>query len=210
MNRNKKLRKKMMAGLAVGMAGIMGTMPVYAADSNAVVSKEETVYVNANADGSETKITVSDWLKNAGLEDVLKDQSQLDGIKNVKGDETFENSNGNVTWQTDGKDIYYQGTSEKELPVSVKFTYYLDGKETAPEDLKGKSGKLKIRIDYANHAKQEATIDGEKEEIYSPFVMVTGVILPEEKFSNVVIDNGKVISVRQSNIVLGIGMPVLK
>lgn len=53
MNRNKKLRKKMMAGLAVGMAGIMGTMPVYAADSNAVVSKEETVYVNANADGSE-------------------------------------------------------------------------------------------------------------------------------------------------------------
>ena len=140
MNRNKKLRKKMMAGFAVGMAGIMGTMPVYAAEGNTAVSKQETVYVNANASGDETKITVSDWLKNSGVEDILEDQSELIGIKNVKGDETFENANGTMTWNTDGKDIYYQGTSEKELPVSVKLTYYLDGKEMAPQDLKGKSG----------------------------------------------------------------------
>lgn len=210
MNRNKKLGKKWMAGVAVGMAGMMGTMPVYAAEGSTPVSKEETVYVNADATGSETQITVSDWLKNAGTEAVVKDQSLLEGIKNVKGEETFEHTNGNVTWQTDGKDIYYQGTSEKELPVSVKFTYFLDGAEILPENLKGKSGKLKIKIDYDNKAKQEAVIDGKKEEIYSPFVMVTGLILPEENFSNVVIDNGKVISDGERNIVLGVGMPGLK
>lgn len=210
MNRNKKLRKKMMAGFAVGMAGIMGTMPVYAAEGSTSVSKQETVYVNADASGDETKITVSDWLKNAGVEEILKDQSELTGIKNVKGDETFENENGAMTWNTNGKDIYYQGTSEKELPVSVKLTYYLDGKEMAPQDLKGKSGKLKIRIDYTNNAKTETTIDGKKEELFSPFVMVTGMILPEENFSNVVIDNGKVISDGERNIVLGVGMPGMK
>ena len=51
MNRNRKLRKQMMSGLAVGMAAVMGAAPVYAATGeDAAVSKEETVYVNANAD----------------------------------------------------------------------------------------------------------------------------------------------------------------
>ena len=69
MNRNRKLRKQMMSGLAVGMAAVMGAAPVYAATGeDAAVSKEETVYVNANADGSEDQITVSNWLKNAGTE----------------------------------------------------------------------------------------------------------------------------------------------
>lgn len=210
MNRNKKIRKKMMTGLAVGMAGIMGAMPVCAAEGTPTVTKEETVYVNAAADGSKTKVTVSDWLKNAGVENVLNDQSDLTGIVNVKGDEKFEQSNGAVTWNTNGKDIYYQGTTEKELPVGVKLTYYLDGKEMAPSELAGKSGKLKIRIDYTNNAKQMTKINGKKEEIYSPFVMVTGMILPEEKFSNVVIDNGKVISDGARSIVLGVGMPGMR
>lgn len=210
MNRNKKIRKKMMTGLAVGMAGIMGAMPVCAAEGTPTVTKEETVYVNAAADGSKTKVTVSDWLKNAGVENVLNDQSDLTGIVNVKGDEKFEQSNGAVTWNTNGKDIYYQGTTEKELPVGVKLTYYLYGKEMAPSELAGKSGKLKIRIDYTNNAKQTTKINGKKEEIYSPFVMVTGMILPEEKFSNVVIDNGKVISDGARSIVLGVGMPGMR
>lgn len=200
----------MMTGLAVGMAGIMGAMPVCAAEGTPTVTKEETVYVNAAADGSKTKVTVSDWLKNAGVENVLNDQSDLTGIVNVKGDEKFEQSNGAVTWNTNGKDIYYQGTTEKELPVGVKLTYYLDGKEMAPSELAGKSGKLKIRIDYTNNAKQTTKINGKKEEIYSPFVMVTGMILPEEKFSNVVIDNGKVISDGARSIVLGVGMPGMR
>lgn len=210
MNRNKKIRKKMMTGLAVGMAGIMGAMPVCAAEGTPTVTKEETVYVNAAADGSKTKVTVSDWLKNAGVENVLNDQSDLTGIVNVKGDEKFEQFNGAVTWNTNGKDIYYQGTTEKELPVGVKLTYYLDGKEMAPSELAGKSGKLKIRIDYTNNAKQTTKINGKKEDIYSPFVMVTGMILPEEKFSNVVIDNGKVISDGARSIVLGVGMPGMR
>ena len=29
-----------------------------------------------------------------------------------------------LTWATDGEDIYYQGTTDKKLPVSVKLKYY--------------------------------------------------------------------------------------
>ena len=112
MNRNRKLRKQMMSGLAVGMAAVMGAAPVYAATGeDAAVSKEETVYVNANADGSEDQITVSNWLKNAGTEKNLQDESELKDIKNVKGDEEFTQSGNKLTWQTDGEDIYYQGTT---------------------------------------------------------------------------------------------------
>jgi AraC-like DNA-binding protein len=211
MNRNRKLRKQMMSGLAVGMAAVMGAAPVYAATGeDAAVSKEETVYVNANADGSEDQITVSNWLKNAGTEKNLKDESELKDIKNVKGDEEFTQSGNELTWQTDGEDIYYQGTTTKEPPVSVKFTYYLDGKEIKPDDLAGKSGKLKIKVDYTNNTKTTVDINGKKETMYTPFVLMTGMILPQDTFSNVKIDNGKVISDGSRNIVIGFGMPGLQ
>ena len=140
-NRKMDLKKKMTAGLAVGMAGLMGTTPVFAAEpADKKVSKDETVYVKADEQGTEQEITVSNWLKNAGSEKNLKDETELENVKNVKGDETFEENGDAITWQTNGVDIYYQGTTDKQLPVSMKMTYYLDGKEITPEELKGQSG----------------------------------------------------------------------
>ena len=124
MNRNRK--KVVAATLATGMAVVMGTMPVLAADSS--VSKQETVYVNASASGTPQEITVSDWLKNSASSGNLSDVSDLKDIKNVKGDETFDGSGDKITWNADGSDIYYQGTSTKQSPVSIKLTYYLDDK----------------------------------------------------------------------------------
>ena len=84
-NRKMDLKKKMTAGLAVGMAGLMGTTPVFAAEpADKKVSKDETVYVNADAQGTEQEITVSNWLKNAGAEKNLKDETELENVKNVK------------------------------------------------------------------------------------------------------------------------------
>ena len=140
--------------------------------------KEETVYVNADANGAVKLITVSDWLKNAGTTESLKDVSELDGIKNIKGEETFSESGDNLTWDTNGADIYYQGTTDKELPVGVEIKYELDGKEIAAKDLLGQSGKLKITVSYTNKSKSTQTINGEKQEMYTPFVMATGIILP--------------------------------
>ena len=161
MNRNHMLKRKMTAGLAVGMAVAVGSVPMAMAantantkDSSSSVSKEETVYVNADASGNPQQITVSNWLKNAGSESNVEDQSDLTNIKNVKGDETFSENGDSLTWNTDGSDIYYQGQSNKDLPVSVKFTYLLDGQEMQPQDLVGKSGHLQIKIQYTNNEKK--------------------------------------------------------
>ena len=213
MNKNRKIKRSLTTSLAVGMSVMMGAVPVYAAGSTDTqdVYKEETVYVNADATGNSDEVTVSDWLKNSGsVSGNLTDESILKGIKNVKGDETFTENGDQLTWNTAGEDIYYQGTTDKELPVSVKLTYFLDGKEVKPDELKGKSGHLKIQVQYTNNEKKTVTVDGKEEEVYTPFVMMTGMILPNETFSNVTIDNGKVISDGSRNIVVGFGMPGLK
>lgn len=68
------------------------------------VSKQESVFVNAGADGSITGITVSDWLKNSGsVSGALKDSSSLTDISNVKGNETFSQNGTDMSWNTPGR-----------------------------------------------------------------------------------------------------------
>ena len=210
MNKNRK--KAVVSTLAAGMAAVLGTGSVFGAmlSDESTVSKEETVYINANADGSVRDITVSDWLKNSGDTDSeLKDSSDLENIKNVKGNETFTQDSNEITWNTEGEDIYYQGTTDKELPVTMNIRYYLDGKEISPGELAGKSGHLKMVVSYTNHAKNVKKINGKNTDIYSPFVMVTGMLLPTEHFKDVNIDNGKVISDGRKNMAVGLAMPGL-
>lgn len=183
--------------------------PYSAAKKSTEVTKEETVYATLGADGSVNDVIVSDWLKNSGSADGVTDYSILQDIVNMKGDEKFTQNGEELSWDTSDQDIYYQGKTDAEMPVGMKITYELDGKEMKPEELAGKSGKLTMRIQYTNKAKQKITADGEKTTIYTPFLMATGMILPVEKFSNITIDNGSVVSEGDNDIVVAYGMPGL-
>lgn len=171
------------------------------------VTKEESVYVNADASGAATMVTVSDWLKNAGVNGTVSDQSTLKDITNVKGDETFSQSGDGVQWSAGSEDIYYQGTTDQEIPVGVSITYELDGTEISPQEIAGRSGTVKIRIAYTSRLKHQKMINGEKEQLYTPFLMATGVVLPAENFTDVEVDHGRVINEGTNNIVLGFGVP---
>lgn len=172
-------------------------------------SKEESVYVKADASGNVKKTTVSEWLKNPE-KGTISDTSELKDIKNVKGDETFETgSNNNVSWKSEGNDIYYQGTIDKELPVDVKVSYKLDGKSISPKDLKSKSGKVEIQFSYDNKSKQTVNVNGEDVEMYTPFTMVSAMMLSSDEYSNVSVENGKLISDGDKNIVVGVAFPGL-
>ncbi len=172
--------------------------------------KEETVYVKANADGTVKEIVVSDILRNGNQTEVLNDRSDLSKIKNVKGEEVFQKrEDGSLVWQANGNDIYYQGETKKTLPVEVKITYYLEGEEIKPEKLAGKSGNIRIRFDYINHETQTVMVSGEERTIYTPFLAVTGLFLDEEKFVNVEMENGRVISDGSRIMAGGIAMPGL-
>lgn len=174
------------------------------------VMKEETVYVTMDAAGEKQTVVVSDWLKNSGVNGTLKDVSELTDIQNTKGDEAFTQDGSKVSWEAEDSDIYYQGTTDKELPVGMEIVYELDGKEITPEELMGKSGKLQITLHYTNTSKQRIKTGGKKKEVYTPFLMVTGMILPTERFTNVTIDNGQVLSEGENDIIMAYGMPGLK
>ena len=170
-------------------------------------SKDETVYVLANADGSVKKIIVSDWIKNNGGKTV-SDKTELSDIKNVKGNESYVMDTDNMReWNADGKDIYYQGTISKALPVDLKVSYELDGKPVSAESLAGKSGNVTIRFDYTNNQYKNVSIDGKNTKIYVPFVMLTGLLLDNDIFTNVEISNGKIINDGDRIIAVGFALP---
>lgn len=177
-------------------------------DNSGKLQKDETVYVLASADGTVKKIIVSDWIKNTLKSSTLTDYSELENAENVKGDESYTVSGENCrVWDAQGNDIYYQGNIDKELPVDLSVTYYLDGKAVSADEIKGKSGKVKIRYDYKNKQYKTVNIDGKDEKIYVPFAMITGLVLDNDIFTNVNVTNGKLINDGDRTIVAGFALP---
>lgn len=173
------------------------------------IGKDESVYLISDANGKVYNTIVSDHLTNKDKADTLEDQSNLKDIKNVKGDEEFTQDGDKLTWKAGGNDIYYQGTTDEEAPVSQKVTYYLDGEEIAPEDLAGKSGKVTIHFDYTNNSSYKETINGKEVEVKVPFAAVTAMVL-DDSFTNVEVKNGKVQSNGDNNIIIGYALPGIK
>lgn len=172
------------------------------------LSKNETVYVIADASGAAKKIIVSDWLKGVDTKGKVKDVSNLKDVKNVKGDETYTvNEDNAYEWAANGDDIYYQGTGTTELPVKLKLSYKLNGKTVSADEIAGKSGKVTIRIDYENTQKEKVKINGKTEEVNVPFLMLSGMILDNDNFKNVEVSNGKAINDGTRTIVAGFALP---
>lgn len=174
-------------------------------------TKDETVYIFTDATGKKDHILVNEWIKNSKNLSSITDSSILNNIENVKGDETYtSNSNNQITWNADGSDINYQGTTTQSAPIDIKVTYTLDGKEIKPEDLIGKTGNVTMRFDYTNKSTKTINVNGKSKEVCVPFTMITGMVLPTDTFYNVTATNGKVLSESNSNIVMGVAMPGLK
>src|SRR5574344_339448 len=173
-------------------------------------TKDETVYSKINNNGENYKTVVSTHLKNFDQEEVLKDASNLLNITNTNGNELYTQDGNSLTWQANGNDIYYQGETQNQLPVSCKIIYTLDGKEIDAKDLAGKSGKVTIRIDYTNNDQHKVNINGKTETLYTPFVVAVGTTLDNTKCSNITISNGKLIDDGTKTIVAAIAMPGLQ
>ena len=197
---------------AMSLGGIsLGSKDKEATPDEAAVFKDETVYVMANADGTVDRILVSDWIKNNESASTITDVSTISDIENVKTDASFTLDKNNMrVWQADGKDLYLEGTGTAQLPVDLSITYTLDGKVISPEDIAGKSGRVTIRFDYKNNQYENVKINDRQERIYVPFMMMSGMILDGDKFSNVTVTNGKVISDGDRVILAGIAFPGLQ
>ena len=171
------------------------------------VTKTETVYVNLKANGDVSKVSVSDWLHTDKNEVYVDDMSDLENITNVKSKVTPVTDGEKLRWNMPDTDLYYSGTTDRELPISVQLKYYLDGQEIKPEDLAGKSGEVKIDIKMINNASKDGFVNGKKHKVYLPMLVVGGMVLPEGTFSGVTVKNGQSIGDGSKEIVVFTGMP---
>ena len=167
------------------------------------LEKEESIYSNLNADGTRFKTVVTNHL--SSLEGTsIEDTTELKKILNINGKETFTLDNNKLTWTSRGKDIFYQGEFEKELPIETNVKYYLNDKEVTNKELIGASGKVKIEVTLKNTDAHQ--IDGET--LYTPFVVTLGAML-DKNSSNITISNGKAINSGNKFILVGVATPGL-
>ena len=180
---------------------------VEAVAGTSVATKQETVYVKTSATGAVDEITVSSWLQNTEGTQSLQDSSDLQDIKNVKGRQNYTVDGIEVVWDAAGDDIYYQGTTDKQLPIDISISYELDGTAIDPSDLPGKSGHVTISMNYTNNATNQVLIGDKNETIYTPFAVISGMLLDADKFKNVTVSNGTVVSDGKNDVVVGMAFP---
>ena len=181
--------------LSAVMAGSMMPVTVFAQSNDEnPTEKTETVYSVLNSDGSISDTIVSSWLHDEDGINNIKETLNLKDVKNIKSNEKPSKDGNTYTWNAKGNDVYYEGTGTKQLPVSVKIRYELDGQEISANDIQGKSGHLKLTISFTNNYSEVKNING-KSIVIHPSYLAGGMLnMSTGKFSNVKCESGKIVN----------------
>lgn len=171
------------------------------------VKKEETVYINTKPNGETYNVSVTDWLHTDTPQTYIKDVSNLTDIVNVNTLTKPQQKGEKLVWDMDTTDLYYNGKSKEQPPVSFSIKYFLEGKEMTAEQIAGKKGNVSIQITMHNSKKEKYMIKGKEYTITCPMLVAGGTILPEDTFQNIAIDYGKAISDGAKQIVFFAGIP---
>lgn len=174
------------------------------------MQKDETVYVIKDANGVQKNVYVAEWLRNGQKSKKIKDESNLEKIKNTAGDETYSKSGNNLTWNANGDDIRYQGTTNADLPVSVNVSYFLNGKRMTADQIAGKSGNVEIKFKYDVHKVDVVNVNGEQYSLNHPYTMASGVMLDNAHFTDVKVSSGKSVNDGNNTVCLGVAFPGMK
>ena len=156
--------------------------------------KHERVYVVAGADGTVNSITDSIRLENTDGLDELADRTMLTDIQNVGGNETFTLEGETLIWKADGKNVTYQGTSDKTPAVLPSVILTLDGEEISAADLKEKTGEAVLTVTYRTEGK-------------APALALSVLPLPEEGISDLKTENAAVLTEADRSVLVGWAVP---
>ena len=180
--------KKIVALLLAALM-VLGCVPGLAENT-----KHERVYVVTTADGTIKSITDSVRLENADGLDEIADQTILTNIQNVGGKETFALDGETLTWQAQGKDIAYEGTSDKTPATMPVVTLTLNGADISFTDLKDKTGDAVLTVSYRQQEKL-------------PILAVTVLPLPDKGVTDLELENAAVLSEMGRQVLVGWAVP---
>lgn len=112
--------------------------------------KEEVIYISTDGAGNVTGVQAVNIF---GWGDIV-DYGNYSHVKMLTSTEEITQTGDKITFSTDDKKVYYQGTMEHvETPWNISIRYYLDGKEYSASGIAGQKGKLEIRPSIVKNEK---------------------------------------------------------
>lgn len=181
---NKRVFKSAVAVIVMA-ALLTGLQPgSTAAGAGAEKSKSETVYAVLGNDGSYTGATVVNCFTRGGE---FVDYGEYTSIKSLMGSQSPMIEGDRITWSAsvagDSGAFYYQGETRKPLPVSIGIGYCLNGKETAAEDITGKTGELRIEFTLKNETGTGEIDEATGREVLIPLAVSVSIVLGNSMYS---------------------------
>lgn len=215
---NKKLHSLSAGLLAAALGFSFIPAPVFAEEKDSdnnkndsdKTEKTETVYTFISEDGEIEKTLVSSWIHNDNGIKNIKEKLDLNDVENVKTEEEPLVKGDEYTWSVEGKDVYYQGTTDKKLPVNVSLSYELDGKKISAKDLAGKSGHLKTTVSFKNNESKTVNIQGKKVTIHPAFLAGGLMNFDNEIFTNVKCSQGTLVNDGDKEMMMFAAVPGLE
>ncbi len=181
LSKNNALRfGALVTAAAVFAAGFSAPAPAQAV---AEKPKSETVYAVLANDGTYSGATVVNRFFSDGE---IVDYGTYTEVRNLSGPDTPAIDGDKITWPAGlaGDDgFYYQGETQKALPVSFDITYYLNGEKTPPEDIAGRTGELKIEMTVKNNSGTAELDELTDREIMTPFAVQVSLSLDSNMYS---------------------------
>lgn len=196
--------KNFIKNTSILLLGLVVTSPI----NTLAYSKTESVFTNLNNDGSETKKVVTSHICPKNKEEYI-DNSNLDDIINLNGDEAFTKDKDTIKWKSNGKDIYYQGTTKETSPITFNINYYLNNKKKDVKDIINKKGSIKIEINMENNSSNEVKVNGRIANLYTPFLVLGGTMFNTKYDSNISISNGKIVETGNNAVAMALASPGL-
>lgn len=141
----RKVNKNVTAFCMAALLALTSTFPALAAGpvSLSASEKEEVVYTTLKSDGSLKDTCVV----NSFTGGKITDYGEYSSVKMLNVNDPIEQKEDKITISSSAEKVYYQGNlKDIKIPWNISLHYYLDGKEYAPHEIAGKSGKLKIQI----------------------------------------------------------------
>ena len=212
MKKTKFLYRTGVSILCAGVAMLSIPYEVKAEETTdpSTITKKQTVYTVLDQNGNVRNTTVSTWLHgDQGIHN-LHDKTGLQNVYDIHTDESNACENGVCVWNSDDNDLYYQGTSDSQLPVSVTMHATFDHEEINMSQLPGKDGHLELKLSFENTQSQVYDINGNAVDVHPLIPLVGGVMLDRDHIRNITVSQGEVISDGSNQIALFMAVPGLK
>ena len=157
-------------------------------------TKHERVYIVVGPDGEIRSLNDNIRLENKDGLEKITDASLLSDIQNMSGDETFTRDGDAIVWQANGKEIIYQGTSDKAPAILPSVTLTLDGKTVSAAELKNKTGEAALTVTYAMNDAISA-------------LAVTLLPLPTSGMTDIQAENAMIMAEAGQRVLVGYAVP---